>query len=125
MTTPDDMAKLVLEVMGAYQGDAARVISPEAARLMVTRQVKMPDDALGLPLSDGLGVFIDDTTDEVCFLHPGHSSPGTVFVVIAYPALGHGAVIAANGNVGDRLYLEIIAALSQEYGWPSGRPYDR
>jgi len=122
MTTPGDMAKLVLEVMKAYQGDRGRIILPETAALMVTRQIKMPDAALGLPLSDGLGVFIDDTTDEVCFLHPGHNSPGTTFVVIAYPALGKGAVIAVNGNVGDRLYMEIVAGLAMEYGWPSGQP---
>jgi CubicO group peptidase (beta-lactamase class C family) len=125
LTTPGDMSKLVLEVMKAYQGDSTRIISPGTAGLLVSRQIKMPDAALGLPLSDGLGVFIDDTTDEVCFLHPGHNSPGTTFVVVAYPALGKGAVIAVNGNVGDRLYMEIIASLSMEYGWPSGQPFKR
>lgn len=122
LTTPGDMARLTLEVMRAYQGDTTRIISQDTARLLVERQIKMPDAALGLPLSDGLGVFIDDTTDEVCFLHPGHNSPGTTFVVIAYPALGKGAVIAVNGNIGDRLYMEIVAGLAIEYGWPSGQP---
>jgi CubicO group peptidase (beta-lactamase class C family) len=123
MTTPGDMAKLVLEVMKAYQGDTTRIISPETARLMVSRQVRVPTEALGVPLSEGLGVFIDDTTDEVCFVHPGHNSPGTTFIMMAYPAMGKGAVIAVNGNVGDRLYLEVIASLAQEYGWPSGQPF--
>ena len=76
-----------------------------------------------MPLGMGLGVFIDQSTKEVSFLHPGHNSPGTTFVFIAYPALGKGAVIAANGNLGDRLYLEILAGLAIEYQWPSGQPF--
>jgi CubicO group peptidase (beta-lactamase class C family) len=125
LTTPGDMATLTIEVMKAHQGQSKRIISPASARLLVSRQIKVPTEAMGLPLSNGLGVFIDDSTDELCFLHPGHNSPGTTFLVIAYPALGEGAVIAVNGNVGDRLYLELVASLSNEYNWPSGQPFRR
>lgn len=125
LTTPTDVAMLTLEIMRAHQGAQNRIISPETARLLVTRQIGVPMEALGLPLSNGLGIFIDDTTDEACFLHTGHNRPGTTFVIVAYPALGKGAVIGVNGNVGDRLYLEIIAAVAREYDWPSGQPFKR
>jgi len=82
------MATLVLEVMNAFLGKSDRVISPKMARLMLTKQVDVPPDALGMPLGNGLGVFIDTSTEEVCFLHPGHNSPGTTFVFVAYPSLG-------------------------------------
>lgn len=32
-------------------------------------------------------------------------------------------VTAAAGSLGDRLYLEILAALAIEYGWPGGQPF--
>jgi len=121
LSTTRDMAVFTIEVMNAWRGKSSRVISQETAALLVSRQVKVPTAALGVPLSNGLGVFIDDTTEEVCFVHPGHNSPGSTFVTVAYPALGKGAVIAANGNIGDRLYAEILAGLSVEYGWPSGQ----
>ena len=123
LSTPRDMAKLVTAVMSAANGKNTPVMSPGAARLMLAKQVDVPPEALGLPLGMGLGVFLDSSTDEVCFLHPGHNSPGTTFVFVAYPALGKGAVIGANGNLGDRLYLEILASLAMEYGWPSGQPF--
>jgi CubicO group peptidase (beta-lactamase class C family) len=116
LSTPHDMATLVLEVMNAFLGKSNRVISPETARLMLTKQIDVPPEALGMPLGNGLGVFIDTSTEEVCFLHPGHNSPGTTFVFVAYPALGKGAVIG---------YLEILASLAIEYKWPSGQPFKR
>jgi CubicO group peptidase (beta-lactamase class C family) len=124
-TTPEDLAKLTLEVMKAYQGRSTKVVSQKTARLLVTKQVEVPPAALGLPLGNGLGVFLDSSTEEVCFLHPGHNSPGTTFVVLACPALGKGAVIGVNGNVGDRLYLEILASLAVAYDWPVGQPFKR
>jgi hypothetical protein len=122
-TTVHDMAIFTLEVMQAWQGRSTRVISRSSARLLLTRQVKVPPEVFGLASSDGLGVFLDDTSPEPCFFHPGHNYPGTTFVVFAYPGLGKGAVIAANGNIGDRLYTEILAGLSRTYQWPSGQPF--
>lgn len=125
LSTPDDMARLTVDVMQAYQGKPSKVISQATARLLVTKQIDVPIEALGVPLSDGLGVFLDATTEEVAFTHPGHNAPGSTFLIVAYPALGKGAIIATNGNIGDRLALEILAGLAIEYKWPSGQPFRR
>lgn len=123
LRTPHDMATLVFEVTSAFLGKPDRVISQDTARLMMTKQVDVPTDALGGSLGMGSGIFIDSGAREPSFLHPGHSSSGTTFLVFAYPDLGKGAVTAANGNLGDRLYLELLAAIAIEYGWPGGQPF--
>jgi len=125
LSTPSDMARLTIDVMRAYQAGSGKVISQATARLLVTKQIDVPMEALGVPLDQGLGVFIDKTTDEVAFAQPGHNAPGSTFLVVAYPALGKGAIIGTNGNVGDRLALEILASLAIEYKWPSGQPFRR
>jgi len=125
LSTPHDMAIIVMEVMNAFLGKSGRIISQKTAAMMLARQIDVPPEALGVPLGNGLGVFIDTGTEEASFMHPGHNSPGTTFVFVCYPALGKGAVIAANGNLGDRLYLEILAGLCIEYNWPGGQLFKR
>lgn len=120
-TTSGDLAIFTIEIMKAWQGKSDKIISQKTAKLFVSRQIEVPIEAMGVPLSNGLGAFILNTTDEVSFVHPGHSYPGSTFMVVAYPALGKGAVIGVNGNVGDRLYLEIIAGLAIEYNWPGAQ----
>jgi hypothetical protein len=73
----------------------------------------------GFPVSEGLGVFVSGSGKGLSFSHPGQNFPGTTSWLIAYPELGQGAVIMANGARGDMLTLEIIAALAAAYGWPS------
>jgi CubicO group peptidase (beta-lactamase class C family) len=119
-TTPGDLAILTIEVMKAYQGKSEKVISQETAKQFVTKQIEVPMEAFGIPMSNGLGAFILNSTEEVSFVHPGHAYPGSTFAVIAFPALGKGAIIGVNGNIGDRLYLEILASLAIEYHWPAG-----
>lgn len=122
-TTPGDMAVLTIEVMKAWQGKSTRVVSPGMARLLTEKQIEIPIEAFGIPASNGLGSFLLNTTDEVAFFHLGHSYPGSTFVVFAFPALGKAAIIGANGNLGDRLYLEILASLAIEYQWPAGQVF--
>jgi hypothetical protein len=122
-TTPGDMSILVIEVMKAWQGNSTKVISPKISRLLTEKQIEIPIQAFGIPMSNGLGAFILNTTDEVTFFHQGHSYPGSTFIIFAFPALGKAGIIGANGNLGDRLYLEILASLAIEYKWPAGQVF--
>ncbi len=122
-TTPGDMAILTIEVMKASQGKSTRVISQKISRLLTEKQIEIPIAAFGVPASNGLGSFILNTTNEVTFFHQGHSFPGSTFIIFAFPALGKAGIIGANGNLGDRLYLEILASLAIVYKWPAGEVF--
>ena len=67
----------------------------------------------------GLGVFIMGDGDNFYFTYPGHNAPGATCMLIASPGTGKGAVIMTNGVNGLQLSLEIIAALGNEYAWPT------
>ncbi len=121
LSTPSDMAKLVIEVMKSYQGESDKLLTQETVNNMFKTVAPIPPEALGLPLNMGLGVLLDNETENFAILHPGHSYPGTVFVFFAFPKQKSGVVVAANGNIGDRLYLEIIATLADKYGWSKGQ----
>jgi CubicO group peptidase (beta-lactamase class C family) len=122
-TTPGDMAILTIEVMKAWQGKSTRVISQKISKLLTEKQIEIPITAFGIPMSNGLGSFILNTTDEVVFFHQGHSFPGSTFIIFAFPALEKAGIIGVNGNLGDRLYLEILASLAIEYQWPAGQVF--
>ena len=92
-------------------------------KLMLERQVDVPTAVFGFPIGMGLGVFVDGEGDNISFMHPGHSYPGTTFVVLAFPGLGQGVAMGVNGNKGDRLQVEAVSTLAELYGWPSGDYY--
>jgi CubicO group peptidase (beta-lactamase class C family) len=122
-TTPGDMAILTIEVMHAWQGKSTKVISQKIAKLLTEKQIEIPIAAMGVPASNGLGSFLLNTTEEVTFFHQGHSFPGSTFIIFAFPALGKAGIVGVNGNLGDRLYLEILASLAIEYQWPAGQVF--
>jgi hypothetical protein len=86
------------------------------ARLMFTKAVDLDPSVFGLPLSEGLGVFLYGEGDDLVFLHPGGNSPGMNCMLIAYPRTGRGAVVMTNGERGELLFMEIVAAINREYG---------
>jgi CubicO group peptidase (beta-lactamase class C family) len=120
MTTTSDMVKLLIELMKAFKGESDTVISEATLKAMLERQVDVPRAALGFPIGMGLGVFVDGEGENVSMMHPGHSYPGSTFIVQAFPGLGQGVVMAVNGYRGDRLQIEAVSTLAEIYGWPSG-----
>ena len=121
MTTPSDMAKILVELINAYSGKSEKIISQKTVKQMFTSEAVVPPEALGLPMEMGLGIFLERSKGTLAILHPGHNSPGTVFLIFAIPEKGQGAVIAANGNIGDALYMEIVASLASIYNWEVGQ----
>lgn len=120
MTTTSDIVKLIIELMRAFNGESQSIMSAATLKIMLEKQVDVPPSALGFPIGMGLGVFVDGEGKNVSMMHPGHNYPGSVFVVLAFPGLGQGMALGINGNIGDRLEVEIAATLAETYGWPSG-----
>jgi len=125
MTTTRDMSKLLIELMNTYRGEPGKIISRTTLESMLEKQVSVPAGVFGFPIDMGLGVFVDGEGDSACFMHPGHNYPGTVFLVFACPGLGDGVSLGINGNIGDRLEIEVVSTLAEIYGWPGGRYFEQ
>lgn len=118
LTTPTDLASIVIQFMAAYQGRSERLLSQDGARQILSTQRNLePDQFFGLPARQGLGVFLLGSDENPYLIIPGGNEPGSNCLVLALPALGDGAVIMANG-ADFRLIMEIVAAMVVEYGWP-------
>jgi CubicO group peptidase (beta-lactamase class C family) len=116
MTTPSDLALFGMELMRAYNGRSERLLSKEMVSQMFTKVLDL-DPAImgGLPVGEGLGVFLYGEGDDLVFLHPGGNSPGMNCWLFGYPKKGRGGSIMTNGADGELLALEIISALNGEY----------
>jgi len=118
LTTPSDLARLTIELMNAYQGRSSRLLSQKTVRQMFHKEADIDPRIFGFPVGQGLGVVLMGQGQDFSFAHPGSNYPGTTCWLVGYPELGKGAVIMANGVNGDMLSLEILPAISNEYGWP-------
>lgn len=106
-TTPSDLARLVIDVQRALQGDRDRALSPTMAQLMVT-PVGVGDFGLGFQASKrGQGWY---------FGHGG-SNWGFRAQVIAHKLKGYGAVVMTNAERGSAVAQELIARVERAYGW--------
>jgi CubicO group peptidase (beta-lactamase class C family) len=106
-STPSDLAKYVIKIMQAYNGQGDDVLSQNMALEMLTPQIGVR----------GLGpVLGDDGGDLFYFLHPG-ANDGYQNYLTAYPKRGQGVVIMTNGDDGEALTLEIKNSVSIAYGW--------
>jgi len=118
LTTPSDLARLTIELMNAYQGRPLRLLSQKTVRQMFRKDTDIDPKIFGFPVGQGLGVMLMGKGKDFSFAHPGANYPGTTCWLVGYPELGKGAIIMANGVNGDMLSLEILPAISNEYGWP-------
>lgn len=119
ITTPSDLARFAIELMRAYQGQSKRVLSQEMVRKMFHRELDLDPKILGVPLGAGLGVFLHGKGQHFSFLHPGDNYPGASCWLVGFPGSGKGAVIMTNGAKGNLLAMEILAAIANEYNWPT------
>ena len=114
-TTPSDLARFSLEIMQAYRGQDARVLSRDSTVEMLTGHVAIERS----PLSDaaGLGFELSGEGEALCILHTG-GTWGSTSLLWAYPEAGKGAVIMTNSASGSLIRFEILLAIAMEYGWP-------
>jgi CubicO group peptidase (beta-lactamase class C family) len=117
ITTPSDLAIFAIELMKAYDGSSARLLSESAARSMFSKEIDLDPAILGIPLGQGLGTFLYETDRGTVFLHPGSNMPGMTCWLSAQLQTGKGAVIMTNAAMGEVLALEIVPAIMKEYGW--------
>jgi CubicO group peptidase (beta-lactamase class C family) len=110
-TTPSDLAKYVIAIQKANQGDAS-LLSPKLTRLMLT--AGMNNHGLGPVLSEDRLRFGHDGADE------GFQASMTGFL----DGRG-GVVIMTNSDNGGRLAHELTLTLGVLYRWPGVKPLER
>lgn len=106
-TTPSDLALFALGIQNALAGKPDAIVSPSMAHEML-------QPVLG---DYGLGFSIAGNGSNRYFWHPG-ANPGFLSVLFAYEK-GDGVVAMTNGDTyqSKALVLEVVQALSRQYGW--------
>jgi CubicO group peptidase (beta-lactamase class C family) len=118
MTTPGDLAKLIVELLRSYKGESDKVLSSSMTREFLAKQFDIEPSPFGVAISEGLGVFLRGEGDALMFLHPGGNTPGANCFPLGLPEVGKGAVIMTNGLNGEVLFMELLASIMREYDWP-------
>jgi CubicO group peptidase (beta-lactamase class C family) len=122
MTTPSDLARITIELMRAYTGESASLLSKESARQLFHRELDLDPRLFGVPLGEGLGVLLYGEEPDFMFVHPGSNLPGTNCWLVGLPESGRGAVVMTNGMMGELLGMDIITAINKAYRWAIDHP---
>jgi len=104
-TNPSDLALFALAIQDAFGGKPGAIMSVSMAREML--QPVAGDYALGF--------FVDGNGPNRYFWHPG-ANRGFLAFFFAYEK-GDGVVLMSNAQQSKPLMLEVIRALSKQYGW--------
>jgi CubicO group peptidase (beta-lactamase class C family) len=109
-TTPSDLCLFAIEVEKAYRGQS-KLLPQALAHEMLTYQ---SDEIYGL------GFALGGRGHALRFWHSG-ANGGYQSQFDAYPDVGEGAAVMTDGAGGQRLILEILRAIAEEYAWPGDR----
>jgi CubicO group peptidase (beta-lactamase class C family) len=107
-STPEDLAKMVIEIQKAYHGQG-KVLSQETAQEM-------------LKPKSGLGVAVPPVKGTRYFFHTGENQ-GFRCIIVGNTD-GQGAVIMTNSNNGTPLYREVLTRIAEVYGWKDADQVD-
>lgn len=113
-TTPSDLARFAISIQRSLAGEAGALLSPEMAKLMITRQAG----------SYGVGFTVEGSADSLWFSHGG-SNAGFQSYLVASGTGGRGAVVMTNGDGGYELVLELMRSIAREYDWGIFQPNER
>lgn len=106
-TTPTDLARFAIQLWRSYHGRSETLLPREMARRMLTRE--SGEFGLGLSLPrEGVARF----------QHGGANLGHRCFLVLSIDS-GDGIVIMTNGDSGQALMDEVLAAVGAAYGWRS------
>jgi serine/threonine protein kinase/CubicO group peptidase (beta-lactamase class C family) len=106
-TTPSDLARFVIAMLDAKQGNPGAIITKDLAAEMLRKQSG----------SFGLGLVVRGAGPSSSFDHEGEIT-GFACRLIGFPETGQGAVLMTNGDRGSALIDELEQSLRAEYGWP-------
>jgi hypothetical protein len=113
-STPSDLARLVVEVLKAYQDQSDLVLSPEMTRLMLTPHVGWV----------GLGFPVIEMDGWTWFDHGGWNE-GFHSNISGYLGKGQGLVWMTNGENGKLLGFEVMRAIASVFGWPGFKQVEK
>lgn len=114
-TTPSDLARFTIEIMNAHRGLSDRLLTRETAQEMLAPQIPIS----GSPLADAMALGFERSGSgaDTAILHTG-GTWGSTSILWGYPESGQGAVIMTNSATGSVIRMEILLAISIEFGWP-------
>jgi len=110
-TTPSDLARWVIALERAYNGERSSLMSQTTARAMLT-------PGLG---NWGLGIAIKASIDGFLIVHGG-SNLGFKGSLVGWPKGERAVVAMANGDDGMAVIDPLVAAVAREYGWAGMEP---
>lgn len=107
-TTPSDLARFMLAVGRSYRGEPQPLLGQASARAMLTE----------VPGGSGQGFGLSGSGDAFRYRHSGGNA-GFRCYAVAFAGTGRGVVVMTNSDAGMQLVVEVIEAISREYGWPA------
>ncbi len=113
-TNPTEFASFVIELLETAMEKSAKILSPAAARSMLTAQLEYK----------GFGFNVEGAGEENNFNLRGKTT-GYASHLVVYPSRGQGAVIMTNSTNGSFLIDEILRAISAACLWPHFKPLER
>ncbi|MBS1830435.1 MAG: serine hydrolase [Acidobacteria bacterium] len=111
-TTASDLARFVIAIQRAHQGQPDSILKQSTAREMLTLQNKVY----------GLGFVVNDHDGVKWFRHGG-ADAGFQAILMGSTG-GEGIVVMTNSENGSRVAQEIAYAAAAAYGWPD-KPRER
>jgi len=111
-TTPSDLAKFTNEIMLSYNGKSEKILSQSITRTLFQSEKELDPNMFGIPLSEGLGVFLMGDGKDFLFMHPGGNLPGLNCWLIGWPNRSNAVIVMSNGAKGEMLAMEIISAIN-------------
>jgi len=105
-TTPTDLAKLIVAIHQAGNGENKTLPGPELTAQMLTPQLN----------AMGLGLNLKGADKVLGYWHAGNNA-GYTGMLFAITSTGQGAVVLTNSNAGEYLALEAVRSIANAYNW--------
>jgi CubicO group peptidase (beta-lactamase class C family) len=107
-STPTDLAKLLIEIVRAYRGEASQLLDRETARVMLTPQNGGPY---------GLGGAVSGSGQGLVLMKRGQNVGYQAYMMV-FPGAGQGIVVMTGSDNGTALATALIHRAAAAYGWP-------